>query len=153
MTILSVVAFLFSIQQLWEAEEEVTNKIADLEKKVAYQNTVLQRIDAQLGSASAELNDDDKGTLAKSKMIFAAGLIVLIVGLTLDYDFENSAIANTATIFSFSFIFWTMAYKELYSARIDKINEERYEADQKIIASLTKKVHALELTQNYSESR
>ena len=143
MTVLSLVAVLFSLQQLYEAKEEVNNKISDLEKKAAHQEDLLDLID----SFSETLHPKEEGnteTSTKSRWIFALAMIILIVGLTLDFNLQNDAFANTLTIVSFAVIFFTMGYKELFLTRIDLLNEKLHATDQRIISKLKDQINSLQ---------
>lgn len=142
MTILSLVALLFSLQQMYEAREDVDNKIAELEKKSSYQEDLLQLLDSS--EYYSQKQEKSMTPSAKSKWTFAIGMTILTVGLTLDFDFENGAIANTATIVSFAVLFFTMGYKEQYTARINRLNEELSAIDKRIIVRLKKQVEDLQ---------
>lgn len=143
MTVLSLVAMLFSVQQLLEAKEEVDIQISNLEKKSAHQEDLIHLIDPTF-STHAPTKEAQKTTVMKSRKIFALGLIIMIVGLTLDFDYQHEAIANTLTILSFAVIFFTMAYKERYATRLDQLNEQLYSIDQKLIAKLKEQVDTLQ---------
>ena len=142
MTVLSLVALLFSLQQMYEAIEEVDSKVAELEKKVANQEDLLVLVDSSVQNVQKPKKSSKISM--KSKNIFAAGLILLVVGLTLDFDFPYAAFANTATIVSFSVLFVTMGYKEKYMNRINQINEELFATDKRIIAKLKEQIGELE---------
>ena len=142
MTVLSFVAVLFSLQQLYEAKEEVNNKISESEMKVTHQEELLQLIG--YSNIKPKKRVDNTSDVTKSRWIFAVTMIILIVGLTLDFDFQNSIVANTLTIISFAVIFFTMGYKERYSERIDRLNEELFAIDQRIITKLKEQVDELQ---------
>ena len=142
MTVLSLVAVLFSIQQLYEAKEDVDNKISDSEMKVTRQEELLKLIG--YSNIQPKQKGDSANKTMKSKWAFAFGMVIMIVGLTLDFDFPNSVIPNTLTIISFAVIFFTMGYKERYAARIDRLNEEIYTTDQKIITKLKEQLESLQ---------
>lgn len=141
---LSVVAVLLSLQQLCEACEELDNKISDLEKNVAHQEKLLDLIDPPVELPSPPMLEGRTEPVSKSRWIFATAMIVLIVGLTLDFDFQNSVIANTSTIVSFAVIFCTMGYKEQFATRINRLNEEQHTTNQRIIAKLKEQIDSLQ---------
>ena len=130
-------------EALLEAKEEVDIQISNLEKKSAHQEDLIHLIDPTF-STHAPTKEAQKTTVMKSRKIFALGLIIMIVGLTLDFDYQHEAIANTLTILSFAVIFFTMAYKERYAVRIEQLNEQLYSIDQKLIAKLKEQVDALQ---------
>ena len=147
MTVLSVVALLLSLQQLCEAREEIDKKIADLETNAMHQGELLELIDHS-DELPSFTPGSDKAPSLKSRWILAVAMIILIVGLTLDFDFQNGAIANTLTIVSFAVIFFTMGYKERFATRINLLNEGQHETNRKIIAKLKEQINTLEKTLN-----
>jgi len=143
MTVLSVVAVLLSLQQLFEASEEVDGKILDLEKVAAHQENLLDLLDPPPDLPSPPTSENNRKSMVKSRWIFAVAMIILIVGLTLDFDFQNGVIANTSTIVSFAVIFFTMGYKERFAIRIARLNEEQHITSQRIIAKLKEQIDSL----------
>ena len=143
MTVLSAVAYLLSLQQLMEAKEALHNKTVELEMKSKHQSKVLDLIDSSAEiSYSSEL--DISETTAKSQWLFMLAIIVLIVGLTLDFNYQNTIIANTLTIGSFSAIFLTMGNKERFAIRIEILDKQIYEVDQRIINNLKIQIDRLQ---------
>lgn len=143
MTVLSVVALLFSLQQLYEANEEVDKKISDLEKKTVHQGSLLDLMDSS-SETQPPMEESSTEAFTKSRWVFAMAMIILIVGLTLDFNLQSGGIANTLTIVSFAVIFFTMGYKERFSARIELLNEELYAIDQRIISKLEEQINSLQ---------
>ena len=140
MMILSVVSVLLSVQQLLEAYEEVENKITELEEKVARQENQIYAVDGTFTPPDPQHNNENHLRF-KSQWFFVTAMVILIVGLVIDIDFHSAVLTNTTTIFSFSVIFFTMAYKERFAGRIDKLNKELYETDQRIIAEQCKLIN------------
>ena len=81
--------------------------------------------------------------IPKSRRVFALAMVILIVGLTLDFDYQNNAIANTLTIISFAVIFFAMGYKEQYATRIEQLSGSMYKTDQMIIDKLREQINTL----------
>ena len=142
MIVLSVVALILSVQQLLEVKEEIEEKISELEKKSVRQADILNSIDT-VEISRRKVNVGSTYPV-NSRLIFAVAMVSLVTGLTLDLNFENTAIANTSTIVSFAVIFFTMGYKEQFLSRISLLNERMYEDDQKIIDYLQMRISKLE---------
>lgn len=149
MTILSVVAMLFSLQQWAETLEDARNKVTDLEKKLDRQDIVLDMMTSSTKPFPKSQACKPR-KVVKSQLIFAAAMILLIVGLAIDVPFQNGILANTMTIASFSVIFCTMGFKERLLAKINYLNSELYEGDQRIINVLINRVGTLEAEKGIS---
>lgn len=143
-TVLSVVAVLLSLQQLFEACEEINSKISELEINAEYQEKLIELIASSDKLPSSQMTEQRAKFTAISRWIFAAAMVVLIVGLTLDFDFQNNVFSNTSTIASFAVIFSTMGYKEQYAARINRFYEDQHRAYQIIITNLRKQIESLD---------
>ena len=143
MTILSVVSFLLSTQQLLEVQEEADAKFSELGERISQRKC---RIASMNGIPDQPISPskNENGLRIVSQWVFVAAMVILIVGLVLDFDFSNSIIANTTTICSFAFIFFTMAFKERFLTKLDSINRELYEMDQQIIADQHQIISMLE---------
>ena len=88
--------------------------------KVTHQEELLQLIG--YSNIKPKKRVDNTSDVTKSRWIFAVTMIILIVGLTLDFDFQNSIVTNTLTIISFAVIFFTMgnAAKEAFAEFLDE---------------------------------
>ena len=149
MTMLSIVAMLFSLQQLTETLEETENSVADLEKRLERQDGVLDMMTSQIEPLPKK-KETTSWHFTKSQLIFAGAMIILIVGLVIDVPFQNNILANTVTVVSFSVIFCTMGVKERYLTELHQLNDELYECDQRIINILINRVATLENEKNIS---
>ena len=143
MTILSMVAMLFSLQQWAETVEEARNKVTDLEKKLDRQDIVLDMMTSST-KPFPKRQECKPRKFVISQLIFAAAMILLIVGLAIDVPFQNGILANTMTVASFSVIFCTMGLKERLLAKISNLHSELYEGDQRIIDVLINRIGTLE---------
>lgn len=143
MTILSVVSMLLSIQQMLEIQEDVEIKVCEIDEKTTNQRRLLDCLQNIEDSASPKKRFVSKGYM-KSRCFFALAMITLVLGLALELDFSYSALANTMTVFSFAIIFFTMAYRERFSARIDRLNDRLYEIDQQIIIYQQERIQLLQ---------
>lgn len=142
MTVLSVVAMLFSLQQYCEAKEDIDSKITEMEQKTKYQADVLSLIDASV-EVYPKSEEGNNNSAVRSHWIFGIALILLIVGLTVDIDFKTNIISNTSTILSFALIFFTMGYKETYNTRIQELNKALHDTDARLIDSLKKQIESM----------
>ena len=144
-----MVAMLFSLQQWAETLEEVENKVTDLEKKLDRQDIVLDMM-TSLTEPFPKIKENNPKQFSKSQLIFASAMILLIVGLAIDVPFQNGILANTMTVASFSVIFCTMGFKERLLAKINCLNSELYEGDQRIIDILINRIGTLEAEKGIS---
>lgn len=142
MTVLSIVAMLFSLQQFYEAREDINNKIMELEKKTEIQADILNLIETSV-EANSKNEEGNSYSGVKSYWIFGVALILLVVGLTIDMDFQTNIISNTSTIVSFALVFFTVGYKETYNTRIQKLNDALHDADACLISSLKKQIDSM----------